>query len=94
VVKPDAGGHMWAYSSRIVALLAKANVLENKVFCGEFVASVWVRAPVDLELVEWVVRVFHLLIHRSVDSGEPKPAPVHRDQPFWVRLRYLLEALR
>jgi len=85
---------MWAYSSRIVAFLAKANVLENKVFCGEFVAGVWVRAPVDLELIEGIVGIIHLLIHRSVDSGEPKPAPVHRDKPFWVRLRYLLKALR
>tara|TARA_R100000995_G_C3406198_1_gene87230 strand:- start:5 stop:193 length:189 start_codon:yes stop_codon:yes gene_type:complete len=62
-----------------MAVLTKADILENKVFCGELAPFAFVSASFDLEPIERIVGVIHLLIHRSVDSGEPKPAPVYRN---------------
>ena len=93
MVKLNTWDHMRAYARRLMAVLTEADILEYKIFGGELVSRAGVDTPLDIELVKRVVRVAHLFIHRSMDSGKPKPTPVYRDQPFRIRLRYLLETL-
>ena len=80
MINLDPWGYVWAYPSGLVTVLAKANVLENKVFCPKFTLLMLIKSLPNIKSVEGVVRVIHRLIYGAVNFGETEPTPVHSDE--------------